>query len=105
MAVSSRRTILRGRANKGSRRNVPKRSLSSQSHLKKSRKPARVKYRGARISRARLHALRDNLDGTRAILGDLHENFWVTSEHEIRERLAKTQEKIGRLLGRFDGAA
>jgi hypothetical protein len=40
---------------------------------------------------------------------DLHENFWVTSEQDIREMLQKTEQKteqkIGRVMGALDKAA
>lgn len=49
-----------------------------------------MKYRGAKkISRSRVRGLRDDLDRIRAMVGALHENFWVISEQEIREVLAK----------------
>lgn len=99
MAVVTRNITSRGRATKSRRRtSSTQRSISSRPPLKKSGIPSRVKYRGAKISRARVRGLRDDLDRTRATVGALHENFWVISEQEIREMLAKTQEKIGRAV-------
>jgi hypothetical protein len=105
MAVSTRKAITGRRATKGMRRrSSPQRSTSTQSH-KRSRVSRQVKYRGAKISRARVRGLRDDLGRTRAAVGDLHENFWVTSEQDIRDMLAKTQEKIGRAMDVLESAA
>lgn len=99
MAVATRNSRSRGRATKGKRRvGSAQHRISRRSHLKRSGIPRRVKYRGARISRARMRGLRNDLNRTRATVVDLHENFWVISEQEIREILAKTQEKIGRAV-------
>lgn len=84
--------------------NSPQNSTSKQSR-KRSRPHIEVKYRGARISRARLRNLRHDLEGTRNAVTDLHENFWVTSEQDIREMLEKTQQKIGRVMGALEKAA
>ncbi len=48
-----------------------------------------------------MRGLRNDLDRIHTTVGDLHENFWVISEQEIREMLAKTQEKIGRTVNRL----
>jgi hypothetical protein len=85
--------------------NSPQRSKSMQSRVKRSRPQIEVKYRGARISRARLRNLRHDLEGTRNAVTDLHENFWITSEQDIREMLQKTEQKIGRVMGALDRAA
>jgi hypothetical protein len=55
--------------------------------------------------RARLRNLRHDLEGTRNAVTDLHENFWITSEQDIREMLQKTEQKIGRVMGELDRAA
>lgn len=83
----------------------PKRSMSGRSRSNRSHTPRQVKYRGARISRARVRGLRDDLDRTLATVGDLHENFWITSEQEIREVLAKTQEKISKAVDALGAVA
>jgi hypothetical protein len=85
--------------------NSPERSTSKQSPVKRSKPQIEVKYRGARISRARLRNLRHDLEGTRDAVTDLHENFWVTSEQDIREMLQKTEQKISRVMGALDKAA
>jgi hypothetical protein len=107
MAVATRNSTSRGRATKSRRRRASstQRSVPSRSHLKRSGVVRPVKYRGAKISRARVRGLRDDLDRTRATVGALHENFWVISEQEIREMLAKTQEKIGRAVNLLQRAA
>ena len=78
---------------------------STQSRVKRTRTQSQVKYRGARISRARLRSLRDDLAGTRNAVSDLHENFWLTSGQDIREMLARTQHKIAKAVGMLQGAA
>jgi hypothetical protein len=85
--------------------NSPQNSTSKQSRVKRSRPQIEVTYRGARISRVRLRDLRHDLEGTRNAVTDLHENFWVTSEQDIREMLEKTEQKIGRVVGALDKAA
>jgi hypothetical protein len=72
---------------------------------KRSATQIEVKYRVARICRARLRNLSDDLEGTRKAVPDLHENFWLISEQDIREMLAKTERKIGRFMGALDKAA
>lgn len=103
MAVPTSKKMIRGRAKH------PKKShtshSSTQSHVKRTRTQGQVKYRGARISRARLRSLRDDLAGTRNAVSDLHENFWLTSGQDIREMLAKTQHKIARAIGALERAA
>jgi len=95
----------RGKAIRRNKRlNSPQDSTSKQSR-KRSKPPIEVKYRGARISRARLRNLRHDLEGTRNAVTDLHENFWVTSEQDIREMLEKTEQKIGRVMGALEKAA
>jgi hypothetical protein len=99
-------TRTRGRAmHRKKSLNSPQNSTSKQSRVKRSRPQIEVKYRGARISRARLRNLRHDLEGTRNAVTDLHEKFWVTSEQDIREMLEKTEQKIGRVMGALDKAA
>lgn len=54
-----------------------------------------MKYRGPRISQTRLRSVREDLDNTRSLMSDTVDNFWIESEHDIRDRLAKTEQKIG----------
>jgi DNA-binding XRE family transcriptional regulator len=106
MAVSARKTLIGKRSTKGRKRpTASRRSTSRQSHLKRARTPKQVKHRGAKISRSGVRSLRDDLDRTQASVGDLHENFWVMSEQDIRQMLAKTQEKIGRAVDVLEQAA
>jgi hypothetical protein len=104
--MPSATTRTRGRAiHRNKTLNSPQRSTSKQSRVKRSRPQIEVKYRGTRISRARLRNLRHDLEGTRNAVTDLHENFWITSEQDIREMLQKTEQKIGRVMGELDRAA
>jgi hypothetical protein len=73
-----------------------KRKNNSVAPQKRSR--VQVKYRGPRISRTRLRDLREDLDSTREVMSDTVDNFWIDSEHDIRERLARTEQKIGRAV-------
>jgi hypothetical protein len=78
---------------------------SRRDRLKRSRTHDEVRYRGARISRARLGSLRDQLDGMRNTVSDVHDNFWFISEQDIRETLAKTKQKLGRAVDVLERAA
>jgi hypothetical protein len=49
--------------------------------------------------------LRDDLDGTRNVVTDTFDNFWIISERDIRDTLAKTQKKIGRAVDMLKRAA
>lgn len=60
---------------------------------------------GPRISRARLRMVRENLDATRNSVTDTFAKFWTTSEQDIRETLARTQQKIGRAVDMLKRAA
>jgi hypothetical protein len=73
--------------------------------MKKSRTHARRKSRGPKISRSRLLLLRNDLDGMRNTMSHTCDNFWVISEHDIRETLARTEQKIGRALDMLKTAA
>ena len=73
-----------------------------------SRRKSATKHgaaRRARISHARLLQLREELDGTKAAVSDTFDKFWIIPEHHIRERLAKTQRKIGKALKMLKTAA
>jgi len=98
MVGPSRNATIRGKA-------THRKSTPTRSGVKRTRPRTQLKYRGARISRARLQNLRHDLEGTRNAVTDLHENFWVTSEQDIREMLQKTEQKIGRVMGALDKAA
>jgi hypothetical protein len=90
------------------RRNATKRAKhksTSAAPRNKSRTRVQIKYRGPRISRARLRSLREDLDSTRAVMSDTVDNFWIDSEHDIRERLARTEQKIGRAVKMLAKAA
>jgi len=98
MVGPSRNATIRGKA-------THRKSTATRSGVKRARPRTQLKYRGARISRARLRNLRHDLEGTRNAVTDLHENFWITSEQDIREMLQKTEQKIGRVMGALDKAA
>jgi hypothetical protein len=85
-------TSVRGKSTKGSR-------------LKKSRTHAVLRYRGPRISRTRLRRVRDDLDQSRTTMSETARKFWIMSEHDIREILTKTEQKIGRAVNMLGNAA
>jgi len=78
---------------------APKRARPRQSrtHVQTSR--------GPRISRARLRMVREDLDATRNTITDTFVKFWTTSEQDIRNTLARTQQKIGRAVDMLKRAA
>lgn len=78
---------------------------SATPRSKRSRPRVQVKYRGPRISQTRLRSVREDLDNTREVMSDTVDNFWIESEHDIRERLAKTEQKIGRAVKMLAKAA
>lgn len=78
---------------------------SATPRAKRSRTRVQVKYRGPRISQTRLRSVREDLDNTREVMSDTVDNFWIESEHDIRERLAKTEQKIGRAVKMLAKAA
>jgi hypothetical protein len=71
----------------------------------KSRVRIKVKYRGPRISQARLRTMREDLASTQEAMNDTVDKFWTTPETNIRETLAKTQKKIGRAVQMLEKAA
>lgn len=71
----------------------------------KSRVRIKVRYRGPRISQARLRTMREDLASTQEAVNDTFENFWTTPETHIRETLAKTHQKIGRAVQVLQKAA
>lgn len=78
---------------------------SATPRTKRSRTRVQVKYRGPRISQTRLRSVREDLANTRDLMSDTVDNFWIESEHDIRERLAKTEQKIGRAVKMLAKAA
>lgn len=58
-----------------------------------------------RISRTRLRDLRDELDITRSAVTDAFDKFWIIPERDIRETLAATQRKIGKVVDTLRRAA
>ncbi len=71
---------------------------SATLHPKRLRTRVQVKYRGPKISQTRLRSVREDLDNTREVMSNTVDNFWVDSEQDIRDRLAKTEQKIGRAV-------
>ena len=61
--------------------------------------------RAPRISRAKLRMIREDLDGTRNTVTDTVQDFWITPDRDIRETLARTQQKIGRAVNILKKAA
>lgn len=47
----------------------------------------------------------DELDGTRNTVTDTFDKFWIIPQHDIRETLAKTQQKIRRAVDMLSKAA
>ena len=71
-----------------------------------SRSTKRTKQTSApRISGARVRMLRDDLNGARNTLADTFDKFWIIPQHDIRETLARTQQKIGKLAQMLNRAA
>jgi hypothetical protein len=82
-----------------------RKKLRATAGLKRSRTQVSQKRRCPKISRTRLRMLRDDLDGTRNVVTDTFDNFWIISERDIRDTLAKTQKKIGRAVDMLKRAA
>lgn len=49
--------------------------------------------------------LREDLSGTQNLMSDTVDKFWITSEQDIRNTLAKTEQKIGRAVNMLAKAA
>jgi hypothetical protein len=49
--------------------------------------------------------LRDALHSARDAMSETVERFWITPEHDIRETLATTQRKIGKVADTLNRAA
>jgi hypothetical protein len=106
MAAQTTKAMIRGRS-------VARRSRSKQLRKSLAAKRARVRRsralvraaRAPRISRARLRMIREDLDGTRNTMTDTVQDFWMIPEGDIRETLARTQQKIGRAVDALKRAA
>lgn len=49
--------------------------------------------------------MREDLEGTRVAVTDTFDQFWIIPEQNIRETLAKTEQKIGRAVEMLKRAA
>ena len=109
MQRRSTKAIIRARASRHKKRRNSKgvrgHSAAKRNGVSKSRVRIKVRYRGPRISRARLRTMREDLAGTQNAVSDTFEKFWTTPETHIRETLAKTQKKIGRAIQMLQKAA
>ncbi len=100
-----RSTMTRARGPKGSSTSMGTRSKATRPRLKRSRTHEIVRYRGPRISRTRLQNVRDDLNESRNTMIETVRKFWIMSEHDIRNILAKTEQKIGRAVNMLRKAA
>ena len=106
MAGQGTNAMIRGRS-------VAQRSRSKQSRKNLAAKRARVARsrklvraaRAPRISRAKLRMIREDLDGTRKTVTDTVQDFWIIPEGDIRQTLARTQQRIGRAVDTLKKAA
>ncbi len=94
-----------GRKNRRKPKGVRRHLAAKRAGMSKSRVRIKVKYRGPRISRARLRTMREDLAGTQNAVSNAFEKFWTTPETHIRETLANTQRKIGRAVQMLQKAA
>ena len=108
MGARGTKAMIRGRSvgqkghgrPKGSRKSMAaKRAREKRSHTQIS------VQRAPRISRARLRMIREDLDGTRNMMSDTVQDFWIIPERDIRETLARTKQKIGRAVEALERAA
>jgi hypothetical protein len=108
MASQGTKAMIRGRSvvRKGHRRSTRSRkSLAAKRARVKSSRALVQARRAPRISRARLRMIREHLDGTRNNVTDTVQDFWMIPEGDIREMLARTQQKIGRAVDALKRAA
>ncbi len=108
MPRRSTKAIIQARANRRKSRHskaTRRHSAANRAGISKSRVRIKVKYRGPRISRARLRTMREDLAGTQNAVSDTLEKFWIIPEADIRETLANTQRKIGRAVQMLQQAA
>jgi hypothetical protein len=94
-----------GRKDRRNSNGVRRQSATKRAGMSKSRVRIKVRYRGSRISRARLRTMREDLAGTQNAVSNAFEKFWTTPETHIRETLAKTQQRIGRAVRLLQKAA
>ncbi len=102
MAQRRTKAIIRGKAKRQRRHRNP---AAKRTREASSRARIQVKYRGARISRARLQNMREDLQGTKRVVTETVENFWMIPEGDIRETLTQTEKKIGRAVKVLEHAA
>ena len=90
---------------KANRQQRPRHRAAKQTHRASTRARVQVKYRGPKISRARLQNMREDLQGTRRAVTEAVEKFWIIPEGDIRETLAQTEKKISRAVKVLEHAA
>jgi hypothetical protein len=102
--MPQRRTkaLNRGKAN---RKQMHRNRAAKRNRGASSRARVQVKYRGPRISRARLQNVREDLQGTKNAVTEIVDKFWIIPEGEIRETLAQTEKKIRRAVATLQKAA
>jgi hypothetical protein len=82
-----------------------RKSAAKRTQLSRSRARVQVKYRGAKISRARLRNMQQDLERANIAVVDTFEKFWVMPETNIRETLGRTKQTIGRAVEMLQRAA
>ena len=109
MQRQSTKAIIRARTTGGKNRRNSKgahrHSAPLRAGMSKSRVRIKVRYRGPRISGAKLRTMREDLAGTQNAVSDTFEKFWIIPEADIRQTLANTQRKIGRAVQMLQKAA
>jgi hypothetical protein len=90
---------------KTTRQGKHRRTAARRAGAAKSRVRIQVRHRGPRISRGRLRTMREDLVSTQNAVSDTIEKFWIIPEQDIRQTLAKTQQKIGRAVQMLEKAA
>ncbi len=108
MPRRSTKAIIRGISRRHKSRHskaTHRHSAAKRAGMPKSRVRIKVRYRGPRISQARLRTMREDLAGTQNAVSDTFKKFWTIPESHIRKTLAKTQQKIGRAVQLLQKAA
>jgi hypothetical protein len=103
MAQRRTKAIIRAKATR--QRKHRRRATAKRTGVARSRAHVQVKYRGPRISRARVRLMRDDLEQTRTAVIETVKKFWVIPEQDIRQALEKTEKKIGRAVTMLQRAA
>src|SRR5579862_9598354 len=98
MAQRRTKAIIRAKATR--QRKHRRRSTAKRTGLARSRAHVQVKYRGPRISRARVRLMRDDLEQTRTAVIETVKKFWVIPEQDIRRALEKTERSEERRVGK-----